>query len=159
MSWLRFPKRFSPFHGAGMLLAYWQPEAWQVLLFRRRISPHRGTWGVVGGRREPGESPQQAAIREAAEEAFGSRDPGAFFTNLQDYLPTDFDIATCPSMLMRLPFFSYRTFCVVLKPRPPVSLFTPDPYECDGCQWAAVDRLPQPLHPQLGRTLRHFRLT
>jgi 8-oxo-dGTP diphosphatase len=41
-----------------------------VLLQHRAIwSHHGGTWGILGGARNSGETPVQAAAREAAEEA------------------------------------------------------------------------------------------
>lgn len=39
-----------------------------MLLIQRGHPPGEGLWSVPGGRVEPGESPQQAVIREVAEE-------------------------------------------------------------------------------------------
>lgn len=40
----------------------------QILLVQRGHAPQQGRWTVPGGRLEPGESPEQAAVREAREE-------------------------------------------------------------------------------------------
>jgi ADP-ribose pyrophosphatase YjhB (NUDIX family) len=40
----------------------------RVLLVRRGHAPERGRWSVPGGRVEPGESGQDAAVREVLEE-------------------------------------------------------------------------------------------
>lgn len=43
-------------------------DAGRFLLVRRAHEPHAGLWTVPGGKVEPGESLQQAVIREIAEE-------------------------------------------------------------------------------------------
>ena len=43
-------------------------EAGRVLLVQRGQEPQRGRWSVPGGKCEPGETPQEAAAREAHEE-------------------------------------------------------------------------------------------
>jgi 8-oxo-dGTP diphosphatase len=40
----------------------------QVLMLHRRFPPNQGLWNGVGGHIEPGETPQEAAIREITEE-------------------------------------------------------------------------------------------
>ena len=40
----------------------------QILLVQRGHHPQIGRWTVPGGRLEPGETPEQAAVREALEE-------------------------------------------------------------------------------------------
>lgn len=40
----------------------------RLLLVRRRNEPGQGTWSVPGGRVEPGETVQEAVVRELAEE-------------------------------------------------------------------------------------------
>src|SRR3954452_17334137 len=43
-------------------------RAGRLLLIRRGHDPHRGRWSLPGGRIEPGESPEQAIVREVREE-------------------------------------------------------------------------------------------
>ena len=50
--------------GAGVLLV----RDNKVLLVRRGIDPYKGSYDIVGGFVNPGETPEQAAIREAKEE-------------------------------------------------------------------------------------------
>jgi 8-oxo-dGTP pyrophosphatase MutT (NUDIX family)/GNAT superfamily N-acetyltransferase len=40
----------------------------EVLMLHRRFPPNQGLWNGVGGHIEPGETPQEAAVREIAEE-------------------------------------------------------------------------------------------
>jgi 8-oxo-dGTP diphosphatase len=42
--------------------------AGRLLLIQRGHDPHRGRWSLPGGRIEPGESPEQAVVREVREE-------------------------------------------------------------------------------------------
>jgi 8-oxo-dGTP pyrophosphatase MutT (NUDIX family) len=59
-------KHWGLFGAAGLLL--WHDD--RILLQHRALwSHHGGTWGVLGGARNRGESPEQAALREAGEEA------------------------------------------------------------------------------------------
>ncbi|MDN5748669.1 MAG: NUDIX hydrolase [Pseudonocardia sp.] len=54
------------FGAAGLLLRHGD----RVLLQHRALwSHHGGTWGILGGARNHGESAERAALREAAEEA------------------------------------------------------------------------------------------
>ena len=59
------------FGAAGLLLRHTGAGgAEQVLLQHRALwSHHGGTWGILGGARDSGETAEQAAAREAAEEA------------------------------------------------------------------------------------------
>jgi ADP-ribose pyrophosphatase YjhB (NUDIX family) len=43
-------------------------DAGRLLLIRRANEPGRGLWSLPGGRVEPGESDEQAVVREVAEE-------------------------------------------------------------------------------------------
>jgi 8-oxo-dGTP diphosphatase len=40
----------------------------RLLLIQRGHDPHRGSWTLPGGRVEPGETPEQAVVREIREE-------------------------------------------------------------------------------------------
>jgi 8-oxo-dGTP pyrophosphatase MutT (NUDIX family) len=63
-------KHWGIYGAAGLLLRHGD----RILLQHRALwSHHGGTWGVLGGARNRGETAAQAAAREAAEEAgFGS---------------------------------------------------------------------------------------
>jgi 8-oxo-dGTP pyrophosphatase MutT (NUDIX family) len=68
-AWVDGPSgRFWGTYGAaGLLLAH--PEAGALLQLRAEWSHFGGTWGLPGGARKSGESAEDAAIREADEEA------------------------------------------------------------------------------------------
>ncbi len=120
--------------------------SWRVLLFRRAIKPDLGKWSVVGGRQEPGESPAQAALREAVEEAFSGRDPEMFVEKLGGYLPERFDIASCRSTQLWLPgVYQYRTFLVEVNREVPLEVFTPN-WESSDWRWFPADHLPPDAH-------------
>jgi 8-oxo-dGTP diphosphatase len=52
----------------GCVGAVIQDQAGRLLLIRRRNEPGAGLWSLPGGRIEPGESDQQAIVREVREE-------------------------------------------------------------------------------------------
>jgi 8-oxo-dGTP pyrophosphatase MutT (NUDIX family) len=58
-----------------------------LLLTRRadRLRSHSGQWALPGGRIDPGESPEQAALREMAEEVGLHLAPSAVLGRLDDY--------------------------------------------------------------------------
>ena len=58
------------FGAAGLLLAAPGPDGRTCVLLQHRAaySHHGDTWGLPGGARDPEETPEQAAVREAAEE-------------------------------------------------------------------------------------------
>jgi 8-oxo-dGTP diphosphatase len=68
-AWVDGPhgRYWGTFGAAGLLLAH--PDAGVLLQLRAVWSHLGGTWGLPGGARKPGESPEAAAIREADEEA------------------------------------------------------------------------------------------
>lgn len=77
-------------HGAGVdglpQHAAWSREA--ALLLTRRASglrSHAGQWAMPGGRIDDGETPEQAALRELAEEVGLVLDAGAVLGRLDDY--------------------------------------------------------------------------
>ena len=68
-AWVDGPqgRYWGTFGAAGLLLAH--PVAGVLLQLRVEWSHFGGTWGLPGGARKAGETPEQAAIREADEEA------------------------------------------------------------------------------------------
>lgn len=55
-----------PIHAVGVIF---ENGDGQILVLRRHAErPEGGTWGLVGGKIEPGEDPASAAIREVQEE-------------------------------------------------------------------------------------------
>jgi len=77
-------------HGAQVpglpALPQWSGRA-AVLLTRRAaaLSNHGGQWALPGGRTDPGESPQAAALREMHEEVGLALQPGDVLGTLDDY--------------------------------------------------------------------------
>ena len=65
----------------------WSREA-ALLLTRRSLTlnKHAGQWALPGGRIDPGESPEQAALRELQEEVGLQLDAGAVLGTLDDYV-------------------------------------------------------------------------
>ena len=59
-----------------------------LLLTRRapRLRAHACQWALPGGRREPGETPAQGALRELAEEVGLTLSPDAVLGLLDDYV-------------------------------------------------------------------------
>jgi 8-oxo-dGTP pyrophosphatase MutT (NUDIX family) len=66
--------------------ATWSERSALILTRRSEaLRDHAGQWALPGGRIEPGESPEQAALRELAEEVQLALDPGAVLGRLDDY--------------------------------------------------------------------------
>src|SRR3954471_11341385 len=63
-------RHWGRFGAAGLLLRHRPAFAAPLILLQHRAlwSHHGGTWGLPGGARDPGETPEVAALREAAEE-------------------------------------------------------------------------------------------
>ena len=122
-------------HGAaGLLLT--DPARTGVLLQKRSAMVHQGgTWALVGGAIEAGETPLEAALREAHEEE--GIDPRGV-TPVRTFVGTEH------------PDWSY-TYVLVEAPRPE------DPHvphsggwESDGARWVDLAAVPAlALHPSL----------
>ena len=59
----------------------------RLLLVRRGREPARGTWSVPGGRVEPGESDEQATVREVLEETGLAVEVGALVGTVERAAP------------------------------------------------------------------------
>jgi 8-oxo-dGTP pyrophosphatase MutT (NUDIX family) len=64
-------KHWGIYGGAGLLLRHADPHGthWVLLQHRALWSHHGGTWGILGGARNRGETAVHTAAREAVEEA------------------------------------------------------------------------------------------
>ena len=122
-------------HGAaGLLLTDMGRTG--VLLQRRSALVHRGgTWALMGGAIEFGESPLEAALREAHEEEG---------IDLRSVTP----VRTFPGT--EHPSWTY-TYVLAEAPRPKDPVVTSGGgWESDGAQWFDLDDVPSlGLHPSL----------
>lgn len=65
----------------------WQPHAALVLTKRSsKLKNHPGQWALPGGRIDPGETPEQAALREMHEEVGMELPPASVLGRLDDYI-------------------------------------------------------------------------
>jgi 8-oxo-dGTP diphosphatase len=115
----------------------------QVLLALRSHGTHQGgTWGTVGGAIEPGETPWQAAVREANEEAAGLEVAEAQAAESHRY--------GCVSG------WAYVTFPVRVPPASPVPIRSN--WETADLRWIAIDEVDgYPLHPALAESWPELR--
>jgi len=122
-------------HGAAGLLVT-DRERTGVLLQRRSALVHHGnTWALMGGAVEAGESPLEAALREAYEEE--GLDPGGVTP-----------VRTFPGTTH--PDWSY-TYVLVEAPRPADPIVSRGGgWESDGARWVDLAAVPAlGLHPSL----------
>jgi 8-oxo-dGTP pyrophosphatase MutT (NUDIX family) len=114
----------------------WHASGPGVLLTLRsaRLKSHAGQVAFPGGRMEPGETPEQAALREAAEEV--GLDPA--LAQLSGSLPE------------HLTGTGYRVTPVVAFIEPPVAL-TPDPGEVAACFELPLATVLDPAAPERRR--------
>lgn len=132
-------EHWGPSGAAGVLLRHTDAKGVRRYLLERRADwvDHGGTWGIPGGAINPGESPEQAAQREAAEEL--GRD--VHFRHVRTH--TDDHGG-----------WAYHT----------VIGDTDDPieggrtHESHGTRWVTEDEMKQlPLHPGFAATWQHVR--
>lgn len=122
-------------HGAaGLLLT--DPDRTAVVLQRRAPTTHHGgTWALMGGAVEPGETPTVAALREAAEEE--GVDPDDVRV-VRTFVGTDHG--------------DWRyTYVLAEAARPEDPVLPPTGgWESDGAEWVELARVPRlRLHPSL----------
>ena len=121
---------------AGIIFA--TPDG-KVLLLRRSAKEENfaNHWAIPGGKGEPGETPEEAADREATEE-IGVHPPGGKLL---------FDQRKTPNG------FIYSTYVKRV-----ADAFDPKLNdEHDGHQWASLDDLPQPIHPAVRDNLQKLK--
>lgn len=133
-TWVDGPQgRFwGKFGAAGLLLAY--PGSGVLLQLRASWSHMGGTWGLPGGARDEGESAEDAAMREADEEAG---------------IPPEL-VEVLGSEVRDLGYWSYTT--VIARLTSFVEPFIGDA-ESAAIEWVAVDKVDElQLHPGLAET-------
>jgi 8-oxo-dGTP diphosphatase len=115
----------------------------QVLLALRSHGTHQGgTWGTIGGAIEPGETPWDAAVREANEEAGG--------LELAEEQAAESHRYGCVSG------WAYVTFPVRVPPASPVTIRSN--WETSDLRWIPVDEVGSyPLHPALAESWPELR--
>ena len=119
------------------------PAACTVLLALRSHGTHQGgTWGTIGGAIEPGETPWEAAVREADEEAAG--------LDLAEDQTAEGHRYGCVSG------WAYVTFPVRVPPASPVTIRSN--WETSDLRWIPVDEVGSyPLHPALAESWPELR--
>ncbi len=122
--------------GCGALI--YSRSTHRYLFLLRNQKRHAGSWGLVGGGVEPGESPTAALQREIQEE-IGS-------INYEKIIPLEKFTSDNGT-------FEYHTYVI-----PVESEFVPvlnDEHR--GYAWTSIDDHPKPLHPGVWRTF-NFRV-
>jgi 8-oxo-dGTP pyrophosphatase MutT (NUDIX family) len=119
---------------AAGILFYAADTKKRLFLFRSTVK-HKGTWGLVGGKLEVGETLLEGLLRETQEEI-------GFVPEISKIIPVEKFTSADDR-------FSYHTFlCVTPKE------FLPHlNHEHSGYCWLAVGEWPRPLHPGLWSTI------
>lgn len=135
------PSHWGRLGAAGLLpVTTWRGRLYVLLALRANGTQSPRTWGTLGGAVEPGETPWQAARREASEEVSG----------LLSGEPVSEHISACPAC-----GWTYTTFVVRAVSDAP-GLFPycrQDSWEIDRLSWASPDQLnTYELHPGLARS-------
>ena len=117
--------------GCGALV--YSQSTHRYLFLLRNQKRHAGSWGLVGGGVEPGESPSVALQREIVEEI------GAI--EFEKIIPLE-------KFTSENKNFEYHTYLIVVKEE-----FVPRLNdEHRGYAWTSIDDHPKPLHPGVWRT-------
>jgi 8-oxo-dGTP pyrophosphatase MutT (NUDIX family) len=123
--------------GAGILLVA-KSTGRVLLLLRGQECNEPGTWGLPGGKIEPGEEARTASIRELEEEAGWDGEVTVLRDPIFVFEEPDFE------------FFNYFGF-VEDEFEPQLN------WESDEAGWFTLDRLPRPLHFGVERLFRERR--
>jgi 8-oxo-dGTP pyrophosphatase MutT (NUDIX family) len=109
----------------------------RYLWLQRANSSYSGTWGIVGGKAESGESPTRALAREYQEELGLEFDP-IRLVPIEQYTATDRR-------------FVYYTFYILVEQE-----FIPELNdEHSGYCWTNLESRPTPLHPGVWRIFEY----
>ena len=109
------------------------------LCLRSQHVTFSNNWGIPGGKVESGESAIDAAIREVTEELGSSP-----------------DVAGCEvidAIIFNSPNLNYTTFIISLSPEEKETWKPVLNKEHTKCDWFAVDKLPENLHPGVKQSL------
>lgn len=85
MSGRQYPAR--PIVGIGVVLLRWTAQGCEVLLVQRGKPPGQGAWSLPGGAQRIGETAEQAARRELAEETGLSAGPLSLVAHVDSIHP------------------------------------------------------------------------
>jgi len=117
--------------GCGALIYSIQTKRYLFLL--RNQKRHAGSWGLVGGGVESGETPAEALLREIREEI-----------NLNDFS----QLIPLEKFTSESGNFEYHTYLITVE-----NEFVPELNdEHRGYAWTSIDDHPKPLHPGVWRT-------
>lgn len=108
----------------------------RYLFLLRNGARYSGTWGLPGGKIDPGETVAQALAREIEEELGGVINGAKLYP-----------IETFTSDNQK---FTYHTFLIPVE----VEFVPVLNYEHRGYAWCAVEDHPKPLHPGVWRTIK-----
>lgn len=125
--------------GTGALI--YCSKTHRFLFLLRNGQKYSGTWGLVGGKVEPGEAVDLALHREIQEELGG-------VINDCNLIPIETFVSTNKK-------FTYYTFLIVVDEE-----FVPElNEEHRGYAWLPIEDYPKPLHPGVWRTIKFSELT
>lgn len=133
--------RWGVFGAAGVLFVYRPAEGpAEVMLQKRSAFSHEGgTWSVAGGAIDEGETPYEAALREASEEVGSAPD--------DHHVVGEYVFAPAVD-------WSYTTVVVEVGERFGESMN----FETDAVEWVAVGDVDhRPLHPGFAAAWPHLR--
>jgi len=125
--------------GTGALI--YCSKTHRFLFLLRNGQKYSGTWGLVGGKVEPGEAVDLALHREIQEELGG-------VIHDCNLIPIETFVSTNKK-------FTYYTFLIVVEEE-----FVPElNEEHRGYAWLPIEDYPKPLHPGVWRTIKFSELT